>query len=346
MAEPAAGRGLPAHWWRARPSWLARLLQPLSWLYGLLAAAHAGVYRSGLRAVPALPVPVVVVGNLIVGGAGKTPTVIALLERLRALGFHPGVISRGYGREGRETHEVDRGASAASCGDEPLLIHLRTGAPVVVGADRVAAARLLLRRHPQVDLIVSDDGLQHRRLRRDLALIVFDERGTGNGLLLPAGPMRAPLPARTPPATLVLYNAPEPSTPLPGSLLRRRLAGAASLADWRRGAAPDPAVLASLCGRRVLAVAGIASPERFFSMLEAQQLTIERLPLPDHHDYRALPWPEGTADVALTEKDAVKLDPTRTGAARVWVVTLDFTFEQGFDAQLGAALEPLRKAPR
>jgi tetraacyldisaccharide 4'-kinase len=329
-------RRLQASWWRDRPDLLARALRPLAWLYGRLAAAR----RPTPQRVGA---PVVVVGNLVVGGAGKTPAVIAVVQRLRAAGRTPGVVSRGYGRAGDALLEVTRTTAAVRCGDEPLLIHLRTGAPVVVGADRVTAARALRARRPEVDIIVSDDGLQHRALARDVQVIVFDERGAGNGLLLPAGPLREPLPNATPPATLVLYNASAATTPLPGHGARRALAGVLPLADWWAGATPlDVAVLR---GRPLLAAAGIAVPERFFRMLEEAGLTIARCPLPDHHRFDALPWSPNTTDVVLTEKDAVKLVPERAGRTRVWVAALDFTPDPAFDAALLAALPPRQDAP-
>lgn len=342
MAAERLAATLQRHWWRPHPSWLARALQPLAWLYGALAALH----RAASRPAAPLPVPVVVVGNLIVGGAGKTPTVIALVHALRAHGWTPGVVSRGYGRRDDALRDVDEAAPAAAVGDEPLLIHRRTGAPVVVGHDRVAAARALLERHPRVDVIVADDGLQHHRLPRDLALVVFDERGVGNGLLLPAGPLRAPLPARLPSDTLVVYNAPTPTTALPGWMARRRLAGVVPLQAWWHGASPEPASLDALRARPLAAVAGIAAPERFFAMLEAEGLAIVRVPQPDHAAYDRLPWPGDAADVVVTEKDAVKLDPDRVGATRVWVATLDFRLDPALEAALDAHLQPLRKAPR
>jgi tetraacyldisaccharide 4'-kinase len=288
---------------------------------------------------------VVVVGNLIVGGAGKTPTVIALVRLLRALGWTPGVISRGHGRRPGGLIEVACATAAADGGDEPLLIHLRSGAPLVVGADRVAAARALRAAHPEVDIIVSDDGLQHHRLARDVQIVVFDERGVGNGLRLPAGPLREALPTTVPPATLVLYNAVQPTTRLPGWTAARRLAGLVPLADWWQGATPVADSWRALADRPAVAVAGIASPQRFFDMLMAQGLAVLPRALPDHHDFAALPWRDGTDDVIVTEKDAVKLAPGRDlRGARVWVAPLDFEPELAFVAAL-VRLLPRRPAP-
>lgn len=291
--------------------------------------------------------PVVVVGNLIVGGAGKTPSVIALVRWLRAAGWTPGVISRGYGRNDAGTEAVQPGRDAARSGDEPLLIRLRTGVPVWVGADRLATLAALRQAHPAVDVVVSDDGLQHHRLPRRLQVVVFDERGAGNGLLLPAGPLREPLPAVLPPRTLVLYNAPAASTPLPGFIARRALTGVTPLADWWAGADGALQPLQRLQGRPLLAAAGIAAPQRFFGMLEAAGLAFERLPLPDHHPFDTLPWPADLPDVVITEKDAVKLPPQRLPPGqRVWVATLDLDLPPGFAAALQQLLpRPPSSAP-
>jgi tetraacyldisaccharide 4'-kinase len=351
VAADPAGRARLADWllhaWaQPRPTLGARLLQPLSGLYALLAVLQR--WRSRPQAAP---VPVLVVGNLVVGGAGKTPTVLALLPRLRALGFTPGVVSRGYGRLTDQVLEVRAERRAEETGDEPLLIHLRSGVPVVVGADRVAAARALCAAHPEVDLLVSDDGLQHHRLARQAELWVFDERGTDNGLLLPAGPLRQPLPRAVPPHAAVLYTCARPSTPLPGACGQRRLGRLRRLQDWWRG--PDDADAdadgwSTLHGAKVLAAAGLARPEPFFRMLEARGLRIRRLPLPDHHRFSPLPWGDDAGDVVITEKDAVKLRPvdSQRRGTRVWVAALDFQPDADFDTTLRTLSTRLRALPR
>jgi tetraacyldisaccharide 4'-kinase len=325
------GRGwaptLVASWQRPRPDGLARALQPLSWIYGALVLVQRAVFGSGLRSSERAPRPLIVVGNLVTGGAGKTPTVIALVALLRRMGYTPGVVSRGYGRLDDTTRLVTVDSRADQVGDEPLLIHLRTRAPVAVAARRIDAARTLCKAHPKIDLLVADDGLQHHALARDAQVIVFDERGTGNGLLLPAGPLREPLPNVVPERTLVLYNAPRPSTALPGLLVQRKLSGLLELARWWQGERADPQAWQALCGRRVVACAGTAVPERFFSMLRAQGLEFDALALPDHADYSRLPWPENALDVVLTEKDAVKIRPERVGRTQVWVAPLDFALD-------------------
>lgn len=328
-------------WWRPAPGLLAISLWPLSLLYQTLGGLHRWRWRLWPEA--ALPVPVLVVGNLVVGGAGKTPSVIAVVACLKAAGWHPGVISRGYGRRQDAVLAVTTDADAADCGDEPLLIHRRTGAPTWVGRDRLAAARALLAAHPDVDVLVADDGLQHPRLRRHLQVLVFDRRGIGNGLCLPAGPLRQAAAAQVPPRSLVLYNADAPSMSWPGALAQRGLSGALPWAAWQAGEPASAARLETLVQRSrqrpVLAVAGLAEPARFFDMLRALGLRINALPLPDHHSFRPLPWPSGTPDVLLTEKDAVKLRGDDFGDTRVWVLPLDFALPADFQRQLLAELE-------
>lgn len=314
---------------------LARALLPLAWLHGAIVALRRASFRRGWRRIDTLPVPVIVVGNLIAGGAGKTPTCLAVVELLRRHGWTPGIVSRGYGRDDADDILlVTPDTPPSACGDEPLLMRRRSGAPVVVGRRRALAGRHLLAVCPQVDVIVCDDGLQHLPLARDAQVIVFDERGAGNGWLLPAGPLREPITAAPPARSVVLYNAPQPSTPWPGHLAARRLGRFSSLADWRHGDPTD----ADLRGRPLLAAAGLAHPQRFFDMLREAGLDIAELPLPDHHGFATLPWPADTADVIVTEKDAVKLDPARLGSTRAWVATLDFRLPAAFEVELLALL--------
>lgn len=327
---------LQRHWWRPRSSWLVQLLAPLSALYACLRRQR--VAPEG----PPLQVPVLVVGNVVVGGAGKTPTVIALVRALQAAGHRPGVVSRGYGRSGDGVREVQDGDAAAQVGDEPLLIRRRCLVPVWVGRQRAAAARALRQAHPQVDVIVSDDGLQHAALPRDAELVVFDERGIGNGRLLPAGPLREPWPGVAASRRRVLYSAGVATTPVSGALARRALGRAWPLAAWRWGDSSAAVELEELHQRPLLAVAGLAAPEKFFAMLEARRLTITRRALPDHYAYddALLPWPVGTPDVITTEKDAVKLAGRSLHGTRVWVVPLDLQLPPELIAELLALLFP------
>jgi len=330
-------------WWRDRPGLAAWALWPLSLCYRAVSALRRAAFALGWLKAERAPVPVIVVGNLVAGGAGKTPTVIALVQALRQAGWTPGVISRGHGRSGHATTAVRDDSVAAEVGDEPLLIRLRTRAPVWVARRRIDAARGLCAAHAEVDVLVADDGLQHLALARDVQVIVFDERGTGNGWQLPAGPLRQSVPRHVPVNSHVLYNAARGSTPWPGALARRQLAGAVLLQDWWRGVPPSLQPLQALRGRRVLAAAGMAVPERFFAMLRDAGLRPSALPLPDHHAFAQLPWPADTTEVLVTEKDAVKLPREPAGDTRIWVVALDFLLPEDF---YNTVLDNLRLAYR
>jgi tetraacyldisaccharide 4'-kinase len=321
---------------------LACVLLPLTALYAGVTVLRHVFYRLGWLKTDSVQVPVIVVGNLITGGAGKTPTVIAIVQALRRHGWHPGIISRGYGASVDKALHVTSTTPVTQCGDEPLLMHLRTGNPVVVARRRAEAAKQLLRLHPTVNVLVSDDGLQHLALKRDVQVIVFDERGVGNGWLLPAGPLRESLPSNTPARSLVLYNSAAPSTRLPGTLVQRSIQGTVSLTDWWDGKKATHAALHKLRKQSLVASAGLANPERFFKMLRDQGLNITPLALPDHHSYATLPWHPNTAQVIVTEKDAIKLNPARAdiGNTVVWVAPLDFVLPFTFETELIALLTP------
>lgn len=313
-------------WLRRGP--LASLLWPVSLAFGALAAARRLAYRTGLLRSEAVPVPVVVVGNVVAGGAGKTPAVIALVRHLQARGLQPGVISRGHGRRGRDCREVQPQADPAETGDEPLLIARSTRAPVFVAPSRVEAARALLAAHPGCRVIVSDDGLQHARLRRDIEICVFDDRGPGNGWLLPAGPLREPWPR---PVDLVLRTA---ASGVAGFEVQRQLAPAARRRDGTELA------LAALAGRPLTALAGIGRPEAFFAMLRSRGLQLDRcLALPDHAALDTLPAGLEHRELVCTEKDAVKLWRLRPDAWAVpLLVELEPAFWPAFDRLLDAKL--------
>jgi tetraacyldisaccharide 4'-kinase len=334
-------------WWRPRPDGLALLLWPLSLLYALLRWAVQAPWRWGWRTAWRAPVPVLVVGNWVVGGAGKTPTVMAVAKALQGRGWHPGIVSRGYGGQRPDPAtplRVHAHSSAAETGDEPLLMALRTGLPVWVGSQRVAAAQALCAQHPEVDVLISDDGLQHLALARDAELVVLDDRGAGNGLQLPAGPLREPLPGELSSRTVLLYNATRPSTPLPGPCARRVLAGIQPLLAWWQGAKSMQG-LEGWRGRRVLAVAGMGHPDRFFNMLEESGVHVERMPLQDHARLTPRPWPAVATCVVMTEKDAVKLPPRELGAdeaSALHVATLDFEIPDSTVDALERLLLPLR----
>ncbi len=319
------------------------LLLPLSWLYAGAAAWRA---RQARRSAPArAPVPVVVVGNILVGGTGKTPVVIALCRALAARGWHPGVVSRGYGTPGGPEPRLSRdGAGAERLGDEPALIARATGVPVAVHPRRPHAIAALLHAHPAVDLIVSDDGLQHLAMARDVEIIVQDRRGIGNGRRLPAGPLREP-PARLARADWIIDNDTDaPSRP--GAIgMRLQPVRVEHLASGRVFAWDD--WLREHAGTSCSAAAAIGQPQRFFDMLAAAGVRLARtLPLPDHHDYRDDPLrhlPPGP--VLVTAKDAVKCavpgDP-RLWAVHVVAIFTDPAWIDALDERLRAVREGLR----
>ncbi|MCG6869632.1 MAG: tetraacyldisaccharide 4'-kinase [Gammaproteobacteria bacterium] len=289
-------RFLSRLWYPGNP--VAWSLLPLTLLFCVVVWLRRHYYS--ITGGHALPVPVIVIGNISVGGTGKTPLVVWVVEWLVRRGFRPGVVSRGYGGvRGSGPMVVTGESDPAACGDEPVLIASRTGRPVVVYADRVEAGRVLIEWF-DCDVLVSDDGLQHYRLERDLEVVVVDgARRFGNGFCLPAGPLREPL-SRLESADIVLING----EPRPGEF-RLSLGGeeAVNLRDPRRRASID-----EFEGRRVVAVAGIGRPARFFQYLRARGLDVEERPFPDHHRFTSddlVAAGEGT--VLMTEKDAVKV---------------------------------------
>ncbi len=283
-------------WYGAQPPNL--LLRALAALFGRVVRSRRAAFVSGTKPGERAGVPVIVVGNLAVGGAGKTPLTIALVQALAARGFRPGVISRGYGRLGTETHRVSVDDDAATAGDEPLLIARRTGVPVAVAAKRIHAARLLVE-SGEVDVLIADDGLQHYALARDIEILVVDgRRRFGNGRLLPAGPLREPV-ERATACDFFVVNGGEAGE---GEVsMQLALSTACPLA----GGEEKP--LASFANTRVHAIAGIAEPARFFDALRIAGLAPETHGFPDHHAYTLADLDFGdTAPVLMTEKDAVK----------------------------------------
>ena len=279
----------------------------------------------GWRTVHHLPVPVVVVGNVVAGGAGKTPVVIALVDYLQSRGLRPGVVSRGYGRQADDCRLVTSDALPRNVGDEPLLIHRRTGAPVAVAASRARAANALLAAHPDLDLLICDDGLQHLALHRDIEICLFDDRGIGNGLLLPAGPLREPWPRSV---DLIVSSG-----LLPGGAMVYRMQR--TLAEHGVRADGSRLALASLVAKEgqsppeLTALAGTAQPPAFFRMLRARGLHLSRtVALPDHADFDTAPWQIHSDSLVLcTEKDAVKLWRHRPDALAVPLhIELDAAF--------------------
>jgi tetraacyldisaccharide 4'-kinase len=326
-------RALNRIWYGGAPTSI--LLLPLSWLYRAVMAVRRVFYEQGWLSSYRVSRPVIVVGNLTVGGTGKTPFVAWLAEKLTQRGLRVGILSRGYGSNAVVPRVVEPSSSWQQVGDEPLLLRHRTGCDVVVSVDRAAGAQLLVQRG--ADVVVCDDGLQHLRLARDVEIVVIDgARGFGNGRLLPAGPLREPS-SRVALANLVVINGrPEHAsiTRLPGSrdLSPMQMSLFAGRVMPVAGVRADRA-LESFRGQRVHAVAGIGNPWRFFADLRARGLDIVEHPFPDHHPYTAADLAFGDAQaVLMTEKDAVKC---RTFAdARLWYVPVAARFSDAHSAEL------------
>lgn len=315
-------------WYGATPApWWLRALSPLYRL-GFLADRASGRAR---RPGDLRDAPILVVGNIIVGGAGKTPLVVRLARVLQEAGLRPGIVSRGYGGKRLAAHgrvvRVTPDSDPAEVGDEALLIARRTRLPVAVGADRCAAARELLA--GDADVVVADDGLQHHRLPRTLEICVVDAaRGFGNGRLLPAGPLREPV-SRLRSVDHVVVNTDDPlaELPVPGAVPMQLVPGLLRSLDdgqsWR---------ISQFAGCRANAVAGIGHPERFFGALEQAGLKVNRHAFPDHHAYRPADFAtmEPGLPVIMTEKDAVKCRGMRLDNA--WYLSIDASLPARWEA--------------
>ncbi len=325
---------LPDYWHRRHP--LHILLLPISWLFGALAAARRFLYRVEILKSVRLPVPVVIVGNINVGGTGKTPLTLALARQLLEHSYHPLIVSRGYGGNAQQPQRVMQDSTAAQVGDEPLLMARRGVCPVWIGRDRAATAQLALAQHPECNVILCDDGLQHYRLQRDVEIVVVDGvRGFGNGWLLPAGMLREPM-SRLQTVDAVVVNGGasaqlslcNPQTPSSVGRVLTRQEGASR--DKSRPTRPDnypPQFAMQLSGAQFVnllnpqqiahtddfkglklhAVAGIGHPPRYFEHLRRMGLKVIPHAFADHHPY--IPADLNFADcdaLLLTEKDAVK----------------------------------------
>jgi tetraacyldisaccharide 4'-kinase len=330
--------------WNGQGGWgqaIAIALLPVSWGFGLLVTIRRRLYQIGALQQHRLPVPVIVVGNVMVGGVGKTPITMALVHYLSSKGLRVGVLSRGYGRKTRGIQAVTSTSTAVEVGDEPLLMARSCGVPVYVGSSRANAGRTLLAQHPEVQVLLCDDGLQHWQLARDIELCVFDERGVGNGHLLPAGPLREAWPRKAwrntdekAPVPCLVINTTDPAD---GNefVVHRRLGDFAVQADGTQRP------LSRWGNTPVQAWAGIAKPEVFFGMLRTQGLTLAHThALPDHADFEQLRVDLSQGDVLCTEKDAVKL---WTHHPQAWAVPLQITLPT---ALLAAIDRHLAKAQR
>lgn len=291
----------------------ASLLYPVSLVFAAISALRLLFYRVGFLSTRRVSVPVVVIGNLIVGGTGKTPLILHLATLLSERGMCPGIVSRGYGGSAKDVLEVTANSDAAVAGDEPLLLAQRSLCPIFIGRDRVRAAQTLLSRYPACDVILSDDGLQHYQLARDVEIAVFDQRGMMNGWQLPAGPLREPI-SRLSRVDAVVFNgvASSPdalfSAVLPVPTFNRpvfamRLEG---ISFYRLGHKETTCLAEEFFGKKLHAVAGIGSPQRFFDHLHAMGLIFESHPFADHHAYQYAELNFSGDAILTTEKDAVK----------------------------------------
>ncbi len=300
-----------------KPNWL---LVGIAFLYGSLITFRRFLFRCGIFQSTRVNAPVIVVGNFTVGGTGKTPFTIALVQAMQHRGWHPGVVSRGYGRSSTEPVTVDAGSSAEACGDEPLLIYLRTQCAIRVDSNRVAAAAFLIEQG--CNIIIADDGLQHIRLQRDIEIELIDhERKYGNGKILPAGPLRE----YPRPCDFKVSNGALEDIAFSNHFGMQLIYGDAEKLDGS-----ERKNLGDFTDGKVDAIAGIGHPERFFNALMARGLNINPIAFPDHHDYALDDFPTD-ATVLMTEKDAVKC--RRLGLQDAWCVPVTAALNENlFDA--------------
>jgi len=305
--RPRLERALQALWYERSPSLAQRAMRIALAPFALLTARVATRARAQITGLPPPAVPVVVVGNLIAGGAGKTPLVVSLVEALAARGWSPGVVASGYGAARSDARLVGPTDDAVEHGDEPVLLARRTGRPVAAARERADAVHALLAAHPEIDVVVSDDGLQHRRLARSIEIAVFDERGAGNARCLPAGPLRAPLVQAASMDAIALNGEARP--PIGHDRTFRFRVEPIRFVALEGHAPPVPAgeFASRIAGAAVVAIAATGAPQRFFDTLRTLGVHAREISLPDHASIDAerlraidAPW------IVMTEKDAVK----------------------------------------
>jgi len=301
---------------------VAWFLWPLSLLFRVLVWVRFKAYQSGLFQSFKAAKPVVVIGNISVGGTGKTPLIIELSKLLASLGYKVGIISRGYGGTGPWPHQLNNASKAEQSGDEPVQLYQRTGLPIVVGPDRVDDAALLCEQN-EIDIILADDGLQHYRLQRELELVVVDQqRQFGNGFCLPAGPLREPLSRldvqHGKKQSWCIYNGGQQKYSFsikPGMVINLQ--------------SGEEKSLKSFANMRVHAVAGIGNPQRFFTMLEQHGINVTEHAFPDHYQYQSSDVDfDDDLPVLMTEKDSVKCTPSDN--AKLWYVAIDIVLSDDF----------------
>jgi tetraacyldisaccharide 4'-kinase len=325
-------KSLPHYWYRSNA--FVWFLLPFSWLYCFIMMVRRKLYQLNIKKSYSSQLPVVVVGNIVAGGSGKTPLLISLCQYLQNHGFRPGVVSRGYGGSVAGVKQVSEKDTADVVGDEPLMIFQRTGVPVVVGADRVSAVNYLLE-HNHCDVVLSDDGLQHYRMNRDFEIAVVDSgRRFGNGFCLPAGPLRERV-SRLNEVDMVIYNGRE-------SVTSEQCYYQLEIARVDKLNSENSRPLTSFTGKPVHAVAGIGHPGRFFEQLRHNGIEVIEHAFADHHDYRQHDFSGWDNDcIIMTEKDAVKC--RHLSLADAWVVSVNAVFSDVLEARLSRDLLPLLK---
>ncbi len=319
-----------AHW--SCPSPLAILLWPLTLVFWLVSSLRRCLFLSGLKTSRRLPVPVIVVGNIHVGGVGKTPLTIHLVRALKAAGFNPGIISRGYGRQQKGAAVLTAASTAAEVGDEPLLMAMATACPIAVAANRAEAGLALLQAHPQVDVIFSDDGLQHYALQRDIELCVLDGfRGWGNGWLLPSGPLREAKSRLQQVDALIAHGGFSLLDDIPSQIPAFEMHLQAA-PIYRLSQPQSTVLIEALQGKTILAIAGIGDPERFFNSLRQLGLSFTPRAFPDHHHYIAADLISEAEVILMTEKDAVKCRSLDDG--KIHVLPVEASIKPDLDSWL------------
>jgi tetraacyldisaccharide 4'-kinase len=332
--------------WKGYSIWHLFLL-PLSIIFLLLSSGKKQLFRFGVLKSHKLSVPVIVVGNISVGGTGKTPLVIWLANQLKQKGFKPGIVSRGYGGSANDVTEVFAHSMPNEVGDEPLLIAKHLDCPVFVGLNRVDACMALLEGHPDVNVIISDDGLQHYRLQRDIEIAVVDsQRGFGNALLLPAGPLREAKSRLNKLDAIVITNANQQSsikTEFLAPVFEMGFAGDVFISLFD-GISKYKAGFFN--GKSLVAVAGIGNPKRFFEDLTKMGLVFEQKSFPDHHAYTPQDLsPLAGKTILMTEKDAVKCEQFVKGNAQydIWMLPVSANIVDGLNKLVLQKLATLSK---
>ncbi|CAH1905131.1 tetraacyldisaccharide 4'-kinase [Candidatus Nitrotoga sp. HW29] len=321
---------LEQHWYRIAP--LHLILLPVSFIFRMLAAIRRTLYRTGILTSVKLPVPTIVVGNITVGGSGKTPLTLWLAQQLIDSGWHPGIISRGYGGTATSPLAVHASSSPDEAGDEAVLMAQRKLCPVWIGRDRVNVARALLQAHPECDIVLSDDGLQHYRLQRDFEIAVVDGvRRFGNGFLLPAGPLREPISRLTQVDAVVIHG---------GMATQNQHSMQLFGESFYNLLNPNTSAHAvDFYGQRLHSIAGIGHPQRFFSHLNRLGLKVQTHPFPDHHRFMPADLVYTDADaILMTEKDAVKC--TTFANEKCWVLRVDAQLDSSLTQQILERLTP------